>query len=425
MKRNFRILIPIFITAVFIFLRTDHLEKSFNFGTDQGGGMLETYRMVATRKFTLIGATGSSWTFGGRYIFFSSLPYFIIMPVLLFSRWNPIPVSYLFILFQLVSLWTAYYVLSFLLKKPYEAVIFGVIYTCLPLMVEHSRFFWSPNLLLPISTFLLVLLLTVKNLKKRTFPYYFAAGILTGAGFQIHFSFILAIAIAAGFLIYAKKTGIKESLYMAAGFLLAMSPLIIFELRHNFYNIRTILFILSQTKKSGGGGVFRYNYHYLFPAVPFIIYIISVIGDKIRKINRTVLYGGLSLFTAYSFWVFLPVPGHGYTMVTGWNYPGLTKTESLILDEKPVNYNIVDLLTGDSRAMALRFLLTSAGRPPLTETAYPQTETLFIYSRVPVGEILSGSMWEIDSVRPLKLVKTEPVQNGIFLYELKRQRVVY
>ena len=70
--------------------------------------------------------------------------------------------------------------------------------------------------------------------------------------------------------------------------------------------------------------------------------------------------------------------------------------------------------------MAIRYLVTIAGKPPLGVTEYPSAKTLFIYSKVPIEQILKGHLWEIDSVKPVKVVKKWPLQNDIYLYMVEK-----
>lgn len=404
------------IIVLFFYLRLNHLKEIFNFGTDQGLGMIEAYQIFQTKKMPLIGMTGSSWTFEGRYIFFGSLPYLLYLPVFILSKWNPLSMAYLFIFLQFVSLLLLYFVISKYRSRKL-AVTFGIIYASFPLVIEHSRYLWGPNLLIPVSSFLLSFLILAKE--KRKLIYFFIIGLIMGLGLQMHYSFILACFLAALYLFINVKRNSKWFIILP-GFLLGVSNLILFELRHDLYNTKTLLYFLSKLNNLNQGGVFHFNSHYLLPVVVFLIYLFSVLLIKINeKTSWIILTAAVCMIIAVNF----PIPTHGFTMREGWNYEGVKKVEKIILAENKKGYNLVDLLTGDTRAMALRSLLILSRNPPLGITDYQATDYLFIYSKDTIEKILAGSLYELDSVRPVKLVQTWEVQNGISLYLLARQMI--
>lgn len=404
----------LFILILFLFLRLNHINESFNFGTDQGLGMMETFEIYRTGKLPLIGQTGSSWNYNGRYIFFGSLPYYIYLPVFILSKWNPLSMAYLSIILQLASLIVIYYVIS-RYRSQHLANIFGILFSSFPVIIDHSRYLWGPNLLIPLSGFLLALLIVMK--KKRSLINFFFIGLVIGMGFQINYSFLLAGFVTI-FVLILRKNSLFQYLFVLSGFILGVINLILFELRHDFYNIRTILFLLSKMHSLDKSGVVNFNYHYLLPVIVFLIYIFSLL---LSKINKKITWLLLTLAVSTVITVNFPVPTHGFTMVEGWNYKGVKKTEKIILSENKKGYNLVDLLTGDTRAMALRSLLILSDNPPLGITDYPTADYLFVYSKDPVEKILAGSLYELDSVRPVKLIKTWEIQNGISLYLLSRQ----
>lgn len=407
------------IILIFLFLRLYHLPESLNFGSDQGATLLETYNVYQEKKLTLISAGGSSWTSSGRYIFFSSLLYYILMPVLILARWNPLSVSYFLIFLQLVSLVIIYEILDRIHQKGLNAAFFAVLFSFSPVLVNYSRFVWSPNFLIPIAAAILAFILVLRTFQKKRDLISLFLGLLFAAGFQINYSFILVMAVSLIWIILQKRMQARHFLLMFTAFLIGISPLLLFELRHDFYNIRTLLLILTQKGKTDSA--FRFNYHYILGLIPYVLYFLSVILGKLKKISRIITFIIIMIFVIYSAAVILPYPKSGFTMVEGWNYPGEKKATAVILSQRKSKYNIVDLLTGDTRAMGLRYLLTMEGSPPMSVTDYPKSEYLFIYSKDSIDKILKGSLWEIDTVKPVNVVNKWYIQNGIYLYLLGKQ----
>jgi hypothetical protein len=339
------------------------------------------------------------------------------MPILLISGWNPISVSYFLIFLQLIVLLLLYFTLQKIYKKSHIAIYFSILYTFLPTMVDYSRFIWAPNLLIPVCGVVLSLLLFIS--RKANFALIFFLGFFLGIGLQIHYSFFLSIVISLFWLLLVKKLTLKGILLLSLGFIIGFSPLIIFELRHNFYNLQTFLFYLT-TKTNSESAILKPSLHYVLGLLPFILFIIAFLLARLAKINRYLVDLPVFIFILLSLQKILPIPTSGFAMVEGWNYDGEKKAVDIILSENKVKYNLIDLLTGDTRAMAIRSLLTLAGKPPLGVVEYPDSQALFIYSKVPIEKLLAGHLWEIDVVRPARVTKSWYLQNGIYLFLVEK-----
>lgn len=66
---------------------------------------------------------------------------------------------------------------------------------------------------------------------------------------------------------------------------MALSPLISFEFKHNFYQIRTLFFHLKYFKPSPG---YRFGmiHYYLFPGIPVIGFILGWFLNKIKLYKK-------------------------------------------------------------------------------------------------------------------------------------------
>src|SRR3989338_2341684 len=198
-------LIP--LVFIFLFLRLNHLKASLNFSTDQGLGLLETYEIYQSKKIRLIGFTGLSFTESGRYIYNSALLYYLLLPLMLLFKWNPLPASYFFIFLQLMSLIIIYGVL----RKHYGyhlSIVYSTLYVFFPPMIDYSRFIWTPNLLIPLSGLCLALLLLLKKSKKNYLL--FLLGFFWGIGLQLHYSFLLVMILSLFSFFLIKKIRVRE-----------------------------------------------------------------------------------------------------------------------------------------------------------------------------------------------------------------------
>ena len=420
MKRLIIITPFLFVLFLFLFLRLYHLEDSLNFGSDQGMTLLEIYKLYQTKKITLISQTGSSLTIFGRYFYFGSAYYYILLPILILFSWNPLSISYFMIILQLISLLILYKALQKNYPKTQTAFFFALLYAVTPMMVNYSRFVWSPNILIPMASIILYLLLKLKSEEKNGVILSVLTGFFLGLGLQIHYSFFLTMLAAFVWLAIKKQMTMSKTLFLLSGFTLGILPLIVFELRHNFYNLSTLWFYFTMKSGEKQTSLIAPHLHYFLNLLPFILFVVS---RELSVVSRRFKYPVYILLIGYLIWsmqVILPKSPHGFMMISGWNYKGEKKLVEIILEEDRKNYNIVDILTGDTRAMAIRYLVTIAGKPPLGVTEYPSAKTLFIYSKVPIEQILKGHLWEIDSVKPVKVVKKWPLQNDIYLYMVEK-----
>jgi len=414
--KNIKIIILILL---FLFLRLYHFEDSLNFGSDQGLELLKIHEIYTTGKLTLIGPP-SSFVQEGRFFFAGPVVYYMLIPPLAIAKFHPFAVSYTLILFQLISLLTVYKVLQKKWPKTLMPLLFVLIYIFTPLIVEYSRFQWHPNFIIPLSGIIFALILKLSYTNKLNNLILLLIGILLGLGMQIHYSFILSLFASVISLVLILKSPKLNFILVFLGFIIGFFPLLLFEIRHNFYNLSTIWQYFTSSKGTLSGK--RPMDYYFFGLVPFAVYIISYALEKVRKINKNLL---LILFALYLLWSLnkiLPVPDRGFSLPQYWNFQALKKVENIILSQNRKNYNIVDVLTGDTRAMALRYLLTIEGSLPLDVTEYPYAQYLFVYSKVPINKILKGYLWEIDSIKPVKVTKTWNINKDINLYLLEKDK---
>jgi len=408
------------ISLLFFFLRLVHLEASYNAGSDQGTEILETYKIYETQKITLIGPT-SSFVTNGRSFFFGPATYYLSMPALIISNWNPLSAAYFIILIQYAAISTVFFIIWQRTRKVFLTFVFAILYALSPTLIRYSQFLWNPNYTIPTSTFLLACHLLLSRQKKQILTM-FLIGFLWGLGLEFHLDFALAIILSL-YLIYRQKGfKIKETCALIFGFVAGYFPLIIFEIRHSFYNTKTLLLFLESILSGHNNRNFDLPNYYFFPLIPFFIWAITIILSKIKKINRLAPLALISIFAVYSLYSIIPTPKHGFLMVDGWNYQGVKKTEKIILDNKKNKYNIVDILTGDTRAMFLRAVLTTGKNPPLGTESYPTSNAIFIVTKLPIEQIANSNLWEISVLRPFMITGDWNVQNDIHLYLFERSK---
>jgi len=135
------------------------------------------------------------------------------------------------------------------------ALISTILLSFSSVLIDFSRFSWNPNLL-PLFTILTVYFV-IKSLKTNKWYYFALSGAFISFSIQLHY---LALFICFPiFVIYLidllkeRKQLIRKFFYLIISlfsFILFSSPLIIFDLRHNFLNSKLFLALFQSSGTS-------------------------------------------------------------------------------------------------------------------------------------------------------------------------------
>lgn len=224
-----------------VFLRLYNLEGRLTFDWDQENFSWQAKQLVIDHKLTLIGAEQSigGLHLGPFYNYVLDFFFFIF-------RMDPIAGGVTAIIFGVLTMLTLFFVGNRLFGKRvgYLALI---IYSFSFLMIRWDTIFWNVNPLYALS------LLSVYSLYRSLSEekYLVLLGISLGLGFHTHLTTILLCILSFVVLLY-QRPKFKPKIIVTSFivFLFTLSPLIIFEFRHNFHNIRQSLGILSAAQNS-------------------------------------------------------------------------------------------------------------------------------------------------------------------------------
>lgn len=402
----------VFIIFLFLFLRLYKLEKALNFSSEQGLFLNKAVEIYKTGKQTLIGPPASIKSTISREFYHGPATYYLLLPPIIMDG-EPLTASFYFIFLNLLTLLIIFYITN----KKFgfrSAILASFFFTTFPQLVTYTRFVWNPNFLPLLSSLVLLILLSLN--KNWPWGYWLLLGVILGIGLQFHYQAILLIFLCLSWLI-TKKIKLSKFNFICIGFLIGFSPLIIFELRHNFYNLNTLLLIF---KTGTDKTLSELPFYYFLAIMPFIIVFVSFFLNKIFIFNKFI---GLILIIIYIFWAIPQISSYTVQapgMPKGWNYSGQKKAVKIILNENKNNFNIANLLSGDTRAQDLRYLLILKGRQPMDVIDYPLADWLFVLSRYNGERTLKDPVWEIGSFQPAQVAKEWPIQNGISLFLLQK-----
>jgi len=235
-KRLRGMAIFLLLGCAFFYFRFYRLPWRLIFNWDQERDAVVIKEMLERRQPVLIGPR----VLGPEGFFLPPWYYYLIAPFYWLFSFNPelaLPAVIIFYnaLFLLVSFW----VLGRIWNKKVAAG-FCLVWSILPLTISADTIVWNP-LLIPLLV-LLFIYLTYQTLRKPCWTNIFLSGLIFSLGVSSHFQFILLLPGWIYVVWLKRETWQKQSRYWylwgLLGLLLPAFPLVLFDLRHQFLNLR-------------------------------------------------------------------------------------------------------------------------------------------------------------------------------------------
>lgn len=358
-------------------LRFYQLGPTASFGYDSARDMINLREMILSHKMTLI---GPETTIGDKTIFFGPLHYYINAPALLISGFNPLATYYWTAILSLFAV----IIIAIFTKNPIATLFVAVF----PWLISSSQAAWNPNLV-PLFA-----VLGIGLFKKRQ---YFWSGLACGLAIQLHYMASLMPLLLALLLLFRWRSEGSSFLKLFLGIVIGVSPLIIFDLRHQFFLAKTITSIGQADVASRTLG--WYYFLWVPVAAAFVIH-------RLPKLLTLVLIILSLTATFMTLSEKQPDPQLGFAHVK--------KVANQVLNwEKTAsgNYNIASLSDPDARATAYRYYLIAGGKPPLSFREYSVSD--HVYAVVPRGitdqTILAANTYEVAIFKPLKVTQRKTI----------------
>ena len=407
------------ITFISLFIRFWNYQELVNFFGDPPFFLHEVKDMVESGKPRLVGPMVLSKVTLGRGFFTGPVFYYLLAILGILFNWNVFLITgfftFLFIgIFGLIFFW---------LKRRYGQLIALVIYAILsflPLFIPYSRLMWNPHLL---PLFGVLLFWTLEE-RRRRLRNYLLVGLFFGLGLSAHYSALLWLLI----IIYYFTVDLRERAFsflnwalFCLGTVIAESPFLIFELRHNFYNLRTVIFQIKYFKLSPGYTFNLSYYYYYFSLLPLACKLYAIFLKTVGKnflLEKIMLFFNLILVLVLLFFslgpsrevVFYP---------KGWSIKTQQKVVEMIISDNEENFEVATTIDSDTRAGELRWWLRQKGIKVMAVEDYDKAKILYLVapkSRPPETE----SVWEVRTLRPFEIVFNKDLGNGLIFYKLVR-----
>ncbi|GEM_PF-2816580 len=240
----------IVILIISLAIRLFRIDTLTTFGADLGQD-IEKIWQILHGHFTLLGPQISR--FNGSTLYLGPLYYYLEVPFLLLTKFDPIGIATSMILVKLAMTFFVYKISQKIAND--RLAIFAALISALSPYWISSLGPPSPAYFVPlISAFVLYLLLKLQEIKsKRGARYiYLAIGALIGATINFHYlGLVLAVPTIIYLVAYRRQLFTSISL-TTLGFIISILPLALFELRHQFFLTSQVLRQLSLATHNTG-----------------------------------------------------------------------------------------------------------------------------------------------------------------------------
>lgn len=448
-----------------IFLRLYNIDKTLMFLGDQGRDAIIIKRLITFQDLVFIGPPSSI-----GQIRLGPIYYYLTAPFLALFNFNPVGLGVAVAFYSVVLSLLILYWLKGLVKEEVRFILFGFLMLS-PTSIEYSRFSWNPNLL-PYTAFLTTVLfckaLSAKTVK-RQLKYLAGFSTLLAISLQLHYSvlFILPVyAVFTALFLFKTEQKLKKLLAVLLPSLLLFSPLILFELKHQFLNLRLLINFLTEDQTT------QLSFTQALLDFANTLVASSIATYKLQIINLAIvaiaLLSGIILqkkiYTISSLNILLTAivfAVTGIESITHYLFAVLVGFQLLITllitqfkDKKVVllfctalillwanNYNFVfihpektqiqkakdyaELIFNDINSNSFqiigvpftkstapqRYFIELKGKMPLDETSPEVPEELFVYCYESCDNILGNNLWQIAVIKDKKIEKTWQIDN--------------
>ncbi len=234
----------VLIAALFFgaYLRLVNFTSTMQFLGDQGRDAIIAKQILKDKDIVLIGPVTST---GNMYL--GPLYYYFMVPFLALSYPSPVGPAYAVAILSIFTLWVLYYLGKEMVGEK-AALIATLLMTISTVAVAHSRFSWNPNLAPLVA--IVLLWASYRALTKSSW-YVILMSICIAVLVQLHYVTLLTIPAAGSIWLmvlyrFFKNKGKAVVPFVASTvigvvlFLISLTPLVIFDLRHDFINTKAL-----------------------------------------------------------------------------------------------------------------------------------------------------------------------------------------
>ncbi len=409
-----------FLVAVFIFLglflRLYNFRERVVFGPEQARSLVVSGRYL-TEKPSLLGQEYFRTTSAGHKLFSGAVFNYSLIPLQLLFDFDPLPIT---IYFAFLNVFTGV-VLFWVARKIFGSKV-GILSLVLFLfndyMIYHSTFIWNYNYLPLAGIFCFYLLNGFKKDPKRLFRV-FLLGIVVGLGVSLQYLFALLGVGIFFYLIWLTREKIKAGLVFVGGALLGNLPMVIFDLRHNFYHLATVWqYVLDVSRGEEGP---KLAYYHLLPFWPIFFLLLSFILVKLLAKSKPLAILVMAVYLYFNLTSPRVSFGKAVGMPEGLTYDKVMEAAETIAGHVSGNFNVVSLLDFDTPGYILRYPLEfMEAKKPKDDEDYPGTAVLYVLAERDYNFDYPG-VWELRVNLPYKYEILKEIDEKYAVFRVTRE----
>lgn len=271
------------IMILAIFFRLWRVEESMVFSGETNNLFYYLSSYLAGEKPWLLGLEAAQYV---HHLF--HLPWYLWAMVLpfIFGDGSPLVFAFIHAVIGAASAYFLYRTLS-LLGSPGIGLLSAFGYAVFLPVVNIERFI-SPVSLVPFGTILTFYLLVLSHQRQKTILF-LLLGFWSGVAVSFHYAMLSMMAVVLGLVWWRYR---KFFVVAIAGVVLAFSPMIVFDLRNNFFNLTGLWFVakslVGETRPYGSS-------HFLYQIYPIIVIFIAALASRLPKRLLAVVCGAFLL----------------------------------------------------------------------------------------------------------------------------------
>ncbi len=246
MTSSFRRLPLVFILVLAAFLRLYKIGDYAEYLGDQGRDMIIVRDFIVNGNLFFIGPQTS---IGNMYL--GPFYYYFMLPFLYLSYPNPIGPVYAVAALSVITVALIYLITKKIFNQK-MAILATIFFALSHITVELARFSWNPN---PAPFFSLLMFYFSYLAVKKDSRYWLLVSVMFSILAQLHYVALLSLAGAGVFFLLhlPKKTKkkdrqklLKYTVLSILLFLLSLTPLILFDWKHDWRNVQAFTNIITK-----------------------------------------------------------------------------------------------------------------------------------------------------------------------------------
>ncbi len=402
-------LVIIFILAFAV--RFYNFPERITFWSEQARSLTVSANYI-NDKFSLLGQEYFRTDSNGHKLFTGAMFNYSLIPLLIVSNYDPVPITAFFTLLNLLTGFVVYWAAKKIFNNKI-ATVAAFLFLFSDVMIYHSLFIWVLNYL-PLVGILIIYFLW-SFYKKQQKKSVFYLGLLCGLGISLQYLFAPFAGIVFLMVFFKSKNKLKDVFVFALGVVLGNLPMVLFDLRHNFYHLQTLWQYTLDTLKGASDAGF--NYYYLLPLWPTFAIMGAYVLSRLNKFFATAVVVTYLYLNLISPKVSFSTPTG---MPEGLTTKNIKEASQIISENASGDFNVVEVLDFDKRAYIFRYYLEFMyGKKPLSEIDYEHPDSLYVLSQKDYN-FEQSDVWEINAGGPYKINLLSDIGRGYAIYKLQK-----